>query len=355
MPNRPTSPPHRPTSPPNAQPGPQKPSPSAAPASAAGKKPKETKYYDILGVPTDANSAQIKKAYYKLAMKYHPDKNPDNPEAEKMFKEVSQAYQVLFDEESRKKYDMYGSELEANNQFMDPESFFSLMFGGGAFEPYVGKLSVLLDEDVNPELVQAQIKEQTDVLRDLLITRLNPFIANSNEEILRDTAYKQAQLLRGESFGKQLLNSVGYIYKQKAELYQSKDSFLGISGLFTNVTAKVHVVKDYVSAFTASIDAQKTSQLLTQINEQGGPAVDPQLKADLEADAANKMVALLWRVYKLKVEDLLRAVCDAVLNDISVVPATLLKRAEALKLWGTIFLAVAKMPHPNDDRKFSFN
>lgn len=62
-------------------------------------------YYDVLGVAENASAGEIKKAYRKLAKKYHPDANPDDPEADERFKEISEAYQVLSDEGRRKKYD----------------------------------------------------------------------------------------------------------------------------------------------------------------------------------------------------------------------------------------------------------
>ena len=64
-------------------------------------------YYKILGVDKNASKSEIKKAYRKLALKYHPDKNP-NKDAEEKFKEISEAYAVLYDDEKRKMYDMYG-------------------------------------------------------------------------------------------------------------------------------------------------------------------------------------------------------------------------------------------------------
>jgi len=70
----------------------------------------ETEYYDILGVKPDATEIEIKKAYKKLAIKYHPDKNQGNKEAENKFKEISGAYEVLSDDEKRKKYNMYGKQ-----------------------------------------------------------------------------------------------------------------------------------------------------------------------------------------------------------------------------------------------------
>ena len=74
--------------------------------------------YDVLGVSKDASSDEIKKAYRKLAIKYHPDKNPDDKVAEEKFKEISAAYAVLGDESKRTQYDTYGSadDYAASNQ-----------------------------------------------------------------------------------------------------------------------------------------------------------------------------------------------------------------------------------------------
>ncbi|GAO36188.1 molecular chaperone DnaJ [Sulfuricella sp. T08] len=65
-------------------------------------------FYEILGVNKDANDDEIKKAYRKLAMKFHPDRNPDNPKAEEHFKEAKEAYEILSDASKRSAYDQYG-------------------------------------------------------------------------------------------------------------------------------------------------------------------------------------------------------------------------------------------------------
>ena len=67
-------------------------------------------YYDVLGVNKNASDEEIKKAYRKLAMKYHPDRNPNKKEAEERFKEINEAYAVLSDKEKRKQYDTFGAE-----------------------------------------------------------------------------------------------------------------------------------------------------------------------------------------------------------------------------------------------------
>lgn len=80
-------------------------------------------YYKILGVPPTAASDEIKKAYRKLAMQYHPDRNPDNKDAEEKFKKATEAYEVLGDLEKRKIYDRYGVEGLKNSGYSGPGNF----------------------------------------------------------------------------------------------------------------------------------------------------------------------------------------------------------------------------------------
>ncbi len=68
-------------------------------------------YYEVLGVAKNATADEIKKAYRKLAIKYHPDKNPGDKEAEEKFKEAAEAYDVLSDSEKRQKYDQFGHNM----------------------------------------------------------------------------------------------------------------------------------------------------------------------------------------------------------------------------------------------------
>jgi curved DNA-binding protein len=85
-------------------------------------------YYKILGLSKSASDADIKKAYRKLAMKYHPDRNKGDAAAETRFKKISEAYAVLSDKEKRKQYDMYGSE-GFQNRFSQEDIFRDFDFG----------------------------------------------------------------------------------------------------------------------------------------------------------------------------------------------------------------------------------
>jgi molecular chaperone DnaJ len=106
-------------------------------------------YYEVLGVAKTATPEEVKKAYRQLAIKYHPDKNPDNPAAEDKFKEAAEAYEVLGDAEKRRQYDQYGHAGMGNRGFgggggggMSMDDIFSQfgdIFGGGSpFESFFG-------------------------------------------------------------------------------------------------------------------------------------------------------------------------------------------------------------------------
>ena len=99
-------------------------------------------YYEVLGVGKDADAKEIKKAYRKLAMKYHPDKNPGDKDAEEKFKEINEAYEVLSDEEKRSTYDRFGHDgLNGQGGFGGGQGFGG--FGGsgfGGFEDIFGDI-----------------------------------------------------------------------------------------------------------------------------------------------------------------------------------------------------------------------
>jgi molecular chaperone DnaJ len=101
-------------------------------------------FYEILGVAKTATPEEIKKAYRKVAIQFHPDKNPDNKEAEEKFKEAAEAYEVLSDTEKRTHYDRFGHSRNggSSGQHMNMEDIFSQfgdIFGGGSpFDSFFG-------------------------------------------------------------------------------------------------------------------------------------------------------------------------------------------------------------------------
>lgn len=160
-------------------------------------------YYEVLGVSKGASPEEIKKAYRKLAIQYHPDKNPDNPEAEEKFKEAAEAYEVLSNPEKRQRYDQFGHQgLGGNGGFggggMNMEDIFSQfgdIFGGGGFDSFFGggrggrrtkkgtnlrvKLKLNLKEIANG--VEKKIKVKRQVLADGVTFKTCPTCQGSGQ------------------------------------------------------------------------------------------------------------------------------------------------------------------------------
>jgi len=107
---------------------------------------KKRDYYEVLGVQRNVSDEEVKRAYRKLAVKFHPDKNPDDPHAEEKFKEIGEAYDVLMDADKRAAYDRFGHAAfaqgtAARGGFHDPFDIFREVFGGtggGIFETFFG-------------------------------------------------------------------------------------------------------------------------------------------------------------------------------------------------------------------------
>ena len=121
-------------------------------------------YYEVLGVSKGVSEAELKKAYRKLAMKYHPDRNKGDADAEKKFKEAAEAYEILRDPQKRAQYDQFGHAgiggqggFGGGNMDFDVEDIFSRfgdIFGGGFFGEDIfggGEGVVLVDVEENQE------------------------------------------------------------------------------------------------------------------------------------------------------------------------------------------------------------
>lgn len=190
-------------------------------------------YYELLQVPKTANAEQIKKQYYLLARKLHPDKNPDDPEAKLKFQQLGEAYQVLSNADLRARYDQHGANgLDVN--FMDGAEFFNMLFGSELFHHLVGELAMAtaarMGGEINAsELQAAQVKRVDELVQNLQIV-LKRYVVAQDEEGFRVAQQKEAEDLVKGSFGDTMLRAIGHAYEMQADI--------ALAGFFNGMAVK---------------------------------------------------------------------------------------------------------------------
>ncbi|KAJ3529151.1 hypothetical protein NM688_g7892 [Phlebia brevispora] len=352
-------------------------------------KPLETGYYDLLGVPIDASTDDIKKAYRRLAIKFHPDKNRDDPHAEERFKEIAIAYQTLSDPALRKKYNEFGSKESApEGGFVDPEEVFGAIFGGERFVPIIGHIS--LAKDMKTALQEADEEEageggnvprdakgreilspEEKARRDEKARKVAAEKAAAREERIRKLvenlerklgifaesaqshndpdvtrSYRticalEADELKKESYGVELLQAIGFVYVSKAKQFLATNQTLfGVGGWLHNVQGKYHVFSETVSTLRAAIELKNVFEQIQAAELAGNLA--PEEKKRLEEQAAEKGLQALFKGTKLEVESVLRETCDRVLEDPAIPRHNAHLRAIALQILGEAYMAVRK-------------
>jgi len=213
---------------------------------------KDTYYYEALGVQPNADAHKIKRQYYLMARKFHPDKNPGDAEAVEKFKLVAEAYQVLSDVELRAKYDkegkdaLSGDKTSANDdQKPDPSLLLAFLFGSDKFNSYVGRLatstSAMLGDTTKLSAKDARTLQERRCSRlaMTLVNRITPWVDMNVEET--EAAWKvQAEELKKASYGWELLRVIGMAYHLAAvQFLGSKDSGIGIPSVKKWASGKV--------------------------------------------------------------------------------------------------------------------
>ena len=265
-----------------------------------GKQVKETQYYEILKVKTTASSAEIKKSYYELARKLHPDKNPDDPDAHSKFQKVGEAYQVLSDPNLRGKYDSRGKDGLGDIPVVDASAFFAALFGSDQMEMFVGKLQMAVMAEGGSDLT----RDETRILQDRRVVRLAINLAaildgyaavrppvttddktneNDQEEKLREKAALEkfeaqmkpiAQSLANAAHGPKMLKQIGFVYEKQAEqvLTDPVAGFgtwadLGVRSNFAAMEQNTNRTKTQFSAMKAAFDAFGTVKKIAEEEE----------------------------------------------------------------------------------------
>lgn len=346
------------------------------------RKVKDTEFYDILGVNTNATTADIRKAYFEKARQVHPDKQPDNPEAHQEFQRLGEAYQVLGDEKRRAEYDKHGKSVSEDMPIIDNSLFFTMLFGSEKMEPYVGKLRLALvtemlggeseSERKCEELLKYEQRLREVKLAVLLRDRLLPYAdggpMDKQEWVAKMTT--EAQALLKCPFGGKIINSVGWMYENYARQWLGRDSWLGTVRRFHKLQQKGAELKTAFETgrcfIRATVKAKQAHNLSEQRqkqenelreaqNKEGEDAsnrkpgskeekrLEEARKKEVEAQVATVPLVLdsLLGVCIMEIETTVRNAAKKILKDDGTPPEERRRLAEAMVELGSIFQEVA--------------
>lgn len=368
---------------------------------------KETTYYDILGVEPDADEAQLKKAYRKQAIRLHPDKNGNDPEAAAKFQELGEAYGILNNPDSRALYDELGVEGMKNSSAaqeaaeQDPTELFEMIFGGGSFHNWIGELSMVSDLQQMADILSedeeltdvtkhgdksaadelhrkrkqklskeqresfsaharemeakrqkrvSELKEQLELWIDKYRTALgNPDAVAHFEKQLRT----ELDDLKVELFGMQMCHEIGKVYTDRAHDAIAALRTFGVSKLYTLVRKKTGRMRLGFLLLKLAVDAQMAMEEMqkeqAKLEQMDGD--EARVRAvELEQKIAGKFMGMGWSSTKYEIGGVLNSVCEQVLNK-SLPRRERVAKAEALLFIGKEFLAVRRTQEEDEEAR----
>jgi len=323
----------------------------------------ERYYYDVLEVEPNVEHSRIKRQYYVLARKYHPDKvGKDDLESADKFKEIAEAYQVLSDERLRKVYDKEGREglspdrtsVTAGVPKIDPEILFAFLFGSDKFKNYIGTLAMAISASIEDS--ENVTLEQAKIIQNRRCTRLAIFLAEKLEswitgdhDAAMETWKAEADELVNASYGLQLLHTIGKIYTLAAvQFLGSLDSGIGMPGISKWAKAQKADIKkrraqskDKMGVFKAGIDVAGAEMKLAQEIENATTDEEREkIIAHSEDQMADLLLNMLWTTTVIDITNTLHQTCQMLLFDQSVKKEVRKERGHGLKKLGEFFSKV---------------
>ncbi len=287
------------------------------------KKVTDDYYYNILEVNTDTNEKEIKKKYYKLAMKYHPDRN--NNDCDK-FKKINEAYQILGNEKMREEYDKYGMETVDKKRIIPGEIIFELMFGNDDFKFFIGDLYItfLFEEESQTEedLIIKQKEREINLAINLKKLTDN-FVVNGDKELFIQEIENYKEKLIQTDIGKIFIKILADIYKETATQHLDYYSYNYFNHFVRKYTSTVYKKYDYLFSFVKYFLKIMESDLNSNMNNK---------------EFIENIIDISWKISIIDIEKTIRKCCTIFLKDESEDKNINNKRAEALLIISDIFI-----------------
>ena len=196
------------------------------------------------------------------------------------------------------------------------------------------------------ELERRRVREErVDTLARKLVDKLSLWTETDKgadvTHAFKEKSKLEVENLKMESFGIEILHSIGQTYTQKATSFLKSQKFLGIPGFFSRLKDKGTLAKETWNTISTAIDAQMTMEEMAKAEEKGGEDWTDEKRAEYEKRVTGKILAAAWRGSRYEIQGVLRDVCDKVLYDKNVKLDKRVERAHALMILGDIFSNVS--------------
>eukprot|EP00980_Cylindrotheca_fusiformis_P022951 scaffold9948_cov129-Cylindrotheca_fusiformis.AAC.19 len=336
---------------------------------------KETYYYDVLEVDPKADTSAIKRRYYVLARKYHPDKvGKEDKESVNKFKEIAEAYQVLSDPHLRERYDkdgreaLSGDKTEINGEQIDPSILMAFLFGSDKFSDYFGRLATstaaMVGDSTELSVSDARLLQERRCTRlaKKLAEKVKPWVGKEYEMCEAKWA-TEAKDLTAASFGYELVQLLGMAYEVTAiQFLGSNESGIGLPSIGKWAEAqkakrkrKKAGTKNQVESFMASLDAMELSEEYKRKIEAAKTSEEKaELQREFEEATQAIMLRLIWTTTAVDITSTIHETCQMTFFDQSVDKETRKQRAHAVKKLGLIFQACPEPEKTMEDAKNLF-
>ena len=348
--------------------------------SSARRKVKDTEFYELLGVQTNASSSEIRAAYRKKAREVHPDKVDKSmrESAEKTFREISAAYETLSDPQSRLRYDKSGIGSNEDSEFaLDPYAFFGALFGSELVEQYVGELSIAnafdsllrLSRRGDTELaafesleeLKAAIGYNVQILKKRkreteIAIHLHSRVADYVDGLLaldafKESCYQEAVTIAKEASGTRFLLAIG------PPLVAEANYFLG-RGPVSNVKRKLLKFRRKASMYKTILYTVKESVLIMNAECPRDAKQQSEASVDCLSNTIPLILEMAWTINYVDIATALSGACNKLFYDVASSKEERLLRAQAVHVMGSQFHLVGLQkagnftaPHTVDEIK----
>ena len=319
-------------------------------------KPIDSTYYDLLEIDYNTTTLlDIKKNYYRLAKKIHPDRNLNKNSSTEEFQLLGKAYQTLSNPELRLKYDKYGLDtVNENTSNIDSSQLFEMLLGNDEIKNFVGEFyiyTIVTTENDND--IEFKENKRTINMCSYMLQLLEPYIDN-NTELFTTNINNILEEMELTDIGIELIYIIGNTYIDMIGVYQYS-IYSHIQEFINDSKVNYNILSSSLRLFQTISDSQQPSNIKNEIDPRDLEEYDIiDMEQEEKEELLVNIIDVTWYLTILDIQNSIRHMCQNLLIDTSVSEIIIKKRMDGILLLGNSFIKYAnnkRIKHPLDSFK----